>query len=413
MSEHARLSPSAAHRWIHCPGSLRLEEQVRRATGEDHGSEYAREGTAAHELGQWTLEAPSKQCSDFIGSETANGYTVTRDMARDTQIYVDQIRDYADGHTLYVERRVDYSTVVDVPYSFGTADAIIITADGKELQIHDLKFGRGVQVDAEENEQLMIYALGALAEYGLVYDFDRVRLVIHQPRLHHLSEWECQTKHLVEFSKTLRRAAKRAIIYADIGPDDSRLGSEPVLNPGEKQCRFCKGAADCGALEKAVEEALGSDFENLDALEAQTLLPDDGDTISLSQKMKAIDLVETWCKAVRAKTERVLFSGEAVPGFKLVQGKMGNRAWLDEEEVEKAFKAMRLKAEEKYNFKLISPTDAEKLLKSTPRRWSKVQPLITRSPGKPSVAPESDKRPALSLDNEFEALPAEPTQLHA
>jgi hypothetical protein len=123
--------------------------------------------------------------------------------------------------------------------------------------------------------------------------------------------------------------------------------------------------------------------------------------------MAAVELVEQWCKAIRGRVEKELLDGHQVAGFKLVQGKRGSRAWTNAEEVEVVMKSMRLKREEMYDLSLISPTTAEKLLKSTPKRWQRVAPFIKQSEGKPSVAPTSDKRPALELkpiESEFEAI---------
>jgi len=124
--------------------------------------------------------------------------------------------------------------------------------------------------------------------------------------------------------------------------------------------------------------------------------------------MKATDLIEGWCKAVRAKVESELFAGHQVPGYKLVDGRQGARSWADENEAEKLLKSFRLKEAQMYDFKLISPTTAEKVLKvASPKRWTKAQALISRSDGKPSVAPESDKRPALVVKptaDEFEVV---------
>lgn len=134
------------------------------------------------------------------------------------------------------------------------------------------------------------------------------------------------------------------------------------------------------------------------------------DNATLGNLLASMDLIETFCKAVRAEAERELLAGRAVPGFKLVEGRRGARKWADETEVETTLKGMRLKTEEMYDFSLISPTSAEKLHKSGvigPRQWPKLQSLITQSEGKPSVAPESDKRPALvmtAVENDFEAL---------
>ncbi len=113
--------------------------------------------------------------------------------------------------------------------------------------------------------------------------------------------------------------------------------------------------------------------------------------------MKAIPLIESWCKAIRTAVESELLSGKPVEGFKLVRGRQGNRSWTSKDEAEELLKSMRLKQEEMYSFELISPTTAEKLLKDTPRRWSKVEALITRKEGPIGVAPENDKRPAFVI----------------
>lgn len=390
MAEHALLSPSAAHRWLECPGSLALEASL---GSERKDSVHAREGTAAHELAAWTLNDPSATCRLLVGETATNGWAFTDDMARDVQTYVDYVRDIAKGHQLFVEQKIDFSAVIDVPDSFGTADAIILSADGRELMIVDLKFGRGVQVDADYNEQLTIYALGALHQYGLTDDFERVRLIIVQPRMNHFSEWVCKVEDLVSFSLRMKRQARRAIAYANTGCTDT----DAMFKPGEKQCRWCKGAAVCPALAEEVQKTIGDEFENLTGkTESKPKIPLT-DPIALAAKMSAIDLIESWCKAVRAEVERNLLSGETVPGYKLVQGKQGNRQWIDEDGIEAVLKAMRLKQEEMYNFKVISPTDAEKRFADTPRRWKKLEQFITRHPGRPHVAPSSDRRPALSI----------------
>jgi hypothetical protein len=183
-----------------------------------------------------------------------------------------------------------------------------------------------------------------------------------------------------------RRAAEAA--------EATRQPDAPLV-PGEKQCRFCKAKAVCPALRAEVTEVV-SGSATLD----EFLTPDTttGDNY-LSVAMSKVELVEHWCKAVRAEVERRLLAGQSVDGYKLVEGKRGNRKWNNETEVEALFKSFRLRQDEMYDYSLISPTKAEKLLKDTPKRWEKAEALISRAEGKPSVAPATDKRSALTVQS--------------
>ena len=376
---------------MRCAGSLAMESGL-----PDTSSKFADEGTAAHELAAWALEA-GNDAAAYIGrliDVDGTEFEVDQDMADAVQIYLDNVRSYVQGGQLMIEQRVDFSHVVNVPDQGGTSDAIIITADGTEIQVHDLKYGRGVRVDAQDNEQLKLYALGALNEYGMVGDFKTVRAVIHQPRLGHLSEAVYTIEQIEQFAG---HAGERAFIAIQVlnHKDEATLH----LEPGEKQCQWCKAKANCPKLAALVEESVGADFGYLTSESADVDKLIDND-VPLADKMAAVDLIEDWCKAVRAETERRLFDGIPVPGYKLVEGKRGNRKWANASEVEAALKSMRLKVEEMYDFTLISPTSAEKLHKAGTigkRQWPRLQELITQSEGKPSVAPESDKRPALVL----------------
>jgi hypothetical protein len=389
MSGHARLSASACSRWINCPGSLALVESLP-PESRNRSSKYAEEGTRLHEQAALALLG-HVECAD-----------------RDIQPYVTLVRDMARGHTLLIEQRVEYSAAINIPGSFGTADAIIVTNDGHELCVIDLKTGRGVEVSAEENEQLMLYALGAIETFDTVIEKDkleRIRLVISQPRLNSISEWDCTPEYLEGFRQRAMIMANRAAIYAD-RERDSFPGYGPLLNPGEKQCRWCAAASICPALASEVQDTIGAEFENLDA--APPSPPTDNTALAL--KMKAIPVVEAWCSAVRAAVEAQLLQGAPVPGYKLVEGKRGNRRWVSEKDAEEMLKSFRFTREEMYDFSLISPVGAEKLLKGAPTRWKRLSALITRTDGKPSVAPETDKRPALAVSDvskDFEDLSSE------
>jgi hypothetical protein len=385
MSLHAKLSPSGAHRWMACPGSVTLE-----ADFPDTSSAYAREGTAAHELAAMVLEDPSSTANHYVGKKIAfddHGeevvWPITKEMADYVDDYVNFVRERAVGKILHVECKLSIGHITGEPNATGTSDVVIIDREQEAIEVIDLKYGMGVRVDAENNEQMQFYALGALYEYELISDFSWVTMVIHQPRLNHVSEWNIPVDQLRRFEDEARHAA------------DKVRWEEPTFNPSEKQCRFCKAKATCPALRAEVTEIVGG-AATLDEFEPQTVDSQTGDNY-LPMAMAKVGMVEDWCKAVRAEVERRLLAGQTVDGYKLVEGRRGNRTWSDEGAVEKLFKSFRLRQEEMYDLKLISATKAEKLLKENPKRWAKTEQLITRSDGKPSVAPATDKRPAMDV----------------
>ena len=279
----------------------------------------------------------------------------------------------------------------------GTSDVIIIDYDQEAIEVIDLKYGMGVKVHAEDNEQMQMYALGALHEHSLISDFSWATMVIHQPRLNHVSEWHITTAQLEQFCYKVRDAATITRNAEDEA--DAEYFADQYLTPGEKQCRFCKAKATCPALRDEVSSTSGpataADFADF---VPAVLNVETGDNY-LSMAMSKVDLVEAWCKSVRAETERRLKAGQTVEGWKLVEGRMGVRAWSDPAAAEEMFKkSFRLRDAEMYVQKLISPTAAEKLLKGTPKRWKRAEGLIQRSAGKPSVAPAADKRPAIAAN---------------
>lgn len=388
--KHAVLSPSGADRWMVCGGSPRMERGL-----PDNGNEYSAEGTCAHAVAKMCL-VEGKPATAYIGRRVHvsahETYEFREDMAEPVQCYVDFV-DSLPGEKHY-EVAVPIGHLTGEEGAEGTADVLAITEDQEELICVDLKFGGGVRVSAKENRQGMLYALGALAKLDVLGSFKRVRIFIHQPRVSETpDEWDCTVEELQAFAVKVEERALIATAILNVEEFDPA-----TLVPGEVQCQFCKAKATCPGLRAYVEKAVGVDLEVLAVAPQSTvasLVPTKD--VELGEALKAAALVEDWIKAVRAECERRLLAGEPVPGYKLVEGRMGNRAWSDEKAVEDLMrKTFRMPIEEAYDLKLISPTKAEAKLKEHPKRWVKLQPLITRSPGKPSVAPEDDKRAAVS-----------------
>lgn len=405
---HAKTcSPSGADGWFSCAGRIVME-----APFPDNGNSFSDEGTARHTVCAEVLEGVIETVAECVGTGVdVHGKSITYkpEWVDEDQDYVDTVRSLAEGGELYVERVVNFETFTGVKGdSFGTADAIVLrpvsincTPPGGvggqmaygayELIVVDRKTGY-VEVPVERNKQLMLYALGALAEFGLVYDIARVRLVIHQRAAR---EWDCSVDELLEFGKLARsKAASVQMAVQTFRPDDAEW-QRTFLNqdPSEDACRYCKAMATCPSMQAKVQSIVGADFSD----ELTVVVPDPSPD-RLHVQMATVGLVEDWCKAVRAETERRLLAGKPVPGFKLVLGKAGNRKWSDEKAAEEMLrKQFRLPVEKAYDLSLISPTTAEKLAKAGDigeRQWKKAAALITRSEPKPSVAPISDKREA-------------------
>ena len=406
---HAQLSPSAWERWSACPGSVALCRDLPDASGT-----HADEGTAAHEMAELILRGQHHKLHDSEGKFTKaqNGVAFTAEMLEYVGRYTNTVVEIAANNAgeLHVEQRLPIWHWTGEPGAHGTSDAVILLAD--ELVVADLKYGRGVEVDAD-CDQTKLYLLGTVRQVdGLVADITHCRAVILQPRLSRSpAEWDCTVDELRKWASTVAWDAVEARQTAakEWKPELQALWVETSLNPNEKSCKFCKAKATCPALrnEVAMEVSLSqpatpdefAELELATPVEKAEIL--DGDPAAfLAAALSKVDLIEDWCKGVRAEAERRLLAGESVPGYKVVQGKRGNRQWTDAKEAEQMLKTFRVKLEDMYEMKVISPTTAEKLAKAETigkRQWPKLQVLITQSDGKPHVAPVSDPRPALDI----------------
>lgn len=400
MAKHAVLSPSGAARWIACPASV-----PRTAHLPSTSSKYADEGTAAHFLAAMCLSCSTRpeqyeglticlwRRDDETGEDfeenldhtevkvTARFY-VDMTMIEEVSKYVDYVNEVVSstGGDLYVEQTLPLEALTGEAAATGTSDAVIVTQD--ELHIIDLKYGMGEAVGVDENPQLMLYLLAAYERFRYLTTFTSFRTTIHQPRLNSTSERQYTMADLIAWREKVKDAAE-----VTRQPD-------PPANPGEKQCRWCKLSGACPEQAAYLQEKMAVDFDDLTQEDITAVQNDMAETIN--GKMRIIGMVEDWCKAVRSHAEALLLSGVELPDFKLVQGKRGARKWADEALVADIMKrSFRLKVEDMYDLKLISPTTAEKVLKDQPKRWERLQEHVTQSEGGLSVAPVSDKRPAV------------------
>ena len=374
MATHAKLSASGSARWLNCTGSVKAEQSFK-----DSSSPAAEYGTCAHELADIVLST-GKDIDSFLGQtlNDAPSVKVDHEMIDNVQGYVNYVQSF--GGEQFYEVRLDYSHLV--PNGFGTSDAVVIVDN--VIHVIDLKMGKGVVVDAENNTQGMLYALGAVEEYGYLYDFDKVVIHIYQPRVSNFSTWELSILDLTLFGEYVTKQAIEA------------LSDDAPRTPGDKQCQWCKAKATCPALLKHAEKTISADFDNLDDLPDVDSLTPDKLSVILSNKK----LIESWLKAVEEHISHTLLDGEEFPGFKLVAGR-SLRRWANEDEAQEQL--ITLLDEQAFEKKLLTVAKAEKALGA--KRKKEIENLIIKPEGKPTLAPESDKRPSINnCSDDFDLL---------
>lgn len=367
-AKHALLSPSAAHRWLHCTAAPHLE-----ANEPDGGSEYAAEGTLAHALCAGLLEKYRREDPSYPDALIHCDGAADSDMAEAVRTYCEYVQgiDAEAGRTcpdpyMAVETYLDLSDWA--PGAFGTADCLIASDD--TLDVMDFKFGRGVRVSAVRNPQLMMYALGALGELEASYTPQRVRLHIVQPRLGNISVWELPRAELMRWGEeTLRPAAREA--YRGPGRQV----------PGD-WCRFCRVHGRCSA----VAGALAAD---VNAAPDPRLL----DAAGIAAVLERAAMYKSWLTAVEERAMGTAMAGETVPGFKLVRGRSIRRV-TDPDRLTARLIDAGLSLEACYRPReLRTITELEKAVGR--KRFAECSAgCIERPEGKPALVPESDSRPA-------------------
>lgn len=362
--KHAKLSASGSSRWINCPGSVNAEQGI-----EDKSSSFANEGSVAHELAEQALTL-GRPVGNWLGNtfEEWPDIAVNQEMVDAVAVYRDFVQSIK-GQQL-IEQQVDFSDWV--PDGFGTSDAIVI--NDNTLHVIDLKYGKGVAVSPENNSQGMLYALGAYAFTNELYNITRIDITIVQPRLDHIETWSVSVPELLKFGSMVSEKAREALT------DDA-----PRV-PGEQQCRWCKAKATCPALKKLTDDSVLALFDDpLDTLSDTDL------KIALDNKK----LIIGWLDAVEDLIKQRLNDGEGFPGYKLVAGR-SSRSWVSEEVAEKTLSVDSMLGDEAFVTKLVTPPQAEKRLGKEKAKL--IGDLIIKGAGKPTLALESDKRPAININ---------------
>ena len=378
--EHAKLSPSSAHRWLVCTPSAALEAKY-----PDRGSEYASEGTLAHSLAE--LETRR-----LLGQMTHDEHYARHHKITQDRQYTQEMQEAADAYAQLVsarlklrkkkcadaivdlEQRLDLSAFV--PESFGTGDCIIVAEP--VLEIIDLKYGKGVKVDAQDNPQLMLYALGALALYDGLYDIKKVVMHIFQPRL----SSEPSTAEMT--AAALRKWAKQVV-----APKAAlAFNGEGEYHPDPEACRFCRARGDC--------RARANQFLELWDENPEPGLLSRGEQGAILAKAKDM---KKWLSDLETAVTGALIGGEAVPGWKMVEGR-SVRKITDPDKVIAAFTAAGYDPALLYERKLISLTQMEKDFGKKAVNET-IGSLIEKPKGAPTLAPESDKRPAYDFDEDL------------
>ena len=375
MGNHAILSASSSHRWLHCLPSARLELEFENTNGE-----AAKEGTAAHALSEHKLKKALR-----IRRKRPTSEYDSDEMEECTDAYVDFIMEQVElarksctDPIVLIEQRLDFSCYV--PDGFGTGDCVIISDD--RLHIVDFKYGMGVLVDAEDNPQMKLYALGAIEIYDSLYDIKEISTTIFQPRRENVSTWTVPVEELKAWAEEeLKPKAAKA------------YQGEGEYMPGS-WCTFCRASSRCRARAD----------ENLKLAQMEFKMPPLLTDSEIEEVLTILPDLTKWANEITAyATDAAVNHGKEWHGFKVVEGR-SVRKYKDENAV--AEKAVISGYKDIYRKSLIPMTEMQKLMGKT--KFEEILGnLIYKPPGKPTLVPKSDKRPAMNVadaKNEFNEI---------
>ena len=411
---HALLSASSSKQWLHCPPSVRLQENF-----PNESSVYAEEGTFAHEVCEFKVRKYLKERVKRPQSEEFD----TEEIEQITDVYaefvisiIEQMKENGCEPLAFVEERVDYSHIA--PSGFGTADMLIIGKDehGRGLlHVCDFKTGAGVFVDADHNSQMMLYALGGLAAYGFLYDVEIVRMSIIQPRLDNISTFEMPVSELNAWAESIKPTALLA------------FEGKGEQHPGD-WCRFCRAKPVCKACADEALALCREDFLDLDAgafddtaEESDMTAPYEADTQTavfkqpgliplseLAEILPTLNRISSWIDAVFAfVSSEAINHGVPIPGYKVVEGR-SKRVFTDTKAVVDT--AVANGYTDLYKQSLITLTEFEKMMGK--KKFAELLgEYVAKPPGKLALVPESDPREPVDLtatpEQEFTVLPDE------
>ncbi len=369
MAEHAKLSASGSKKWLNCPGSVAFEKEF-----PDEESEFAKEGTTAHALGELKIKLALKEITRVQYHKQKASLQTNNEMEKYIESYKDFVTErynealaISKGAAIFLEQKVDYSDYA--PDGFGTSDVIIVT-NGK-MEIIDLKYGKGVSVKAQKNPQMMLYALGALKEYDFIYDIKNVIMTIYQPRKDNIESFEMTTDALYQWGAEIRPLAEKA----HQGVKEYKAGKHCTEN-------FCKAKAVCRTFSESMEK--------IESYADKT--PERLNNTEIAEILDKVDQLVKWAKSVKEYALQKALQGEVFTGFKVVEGRK-RRGWnKSEDEIIKVLQDMGASDETIYKKTLRSVTEMEK--EQLPKGFSDTfGKYVETYAGAPTLVRLEDKRP--------------------